>query len=92
MYNLFDPIAASLEIGRRGIFKYLEGHFYPEFNTANFINDKMYDESKECNSWKDMFELFKTSKVSYRRKLKTFSFSANFIGNNKSQCKILHFL
>jgi hypothetical protein len=76
---------------RRGINKYSKGWFYPEFNITDFINDKRYDKIKECNSWKDMFSLFVTSKWSYRRKLKDFNFVAYDIGNNKSKVSHLTF-
>jgi IS605 OrfB family transposase len=89
--NEYDPIAASMEIGRKGIFKYGEGGFYPELNITNFINDERYDEIKECLTWKDMYKLFTTSKWSYRRKLNDFNFTGFYLGNEKSRCKHLHF-
>ena len=91
MHNEYDPIAASMEIGRKGIFKYSGGGFYPELNVAKFINDERYDEIKECLTWKDMYTLFVTSKWSYRRKLNSFSFTGFYLGNEKSRCKHLHF-
>lgn len=91
MYEEYDPIAASLEIGRRGYHKYSKGGFYPEINFTNFINDERYDKIKDCLSWKDMYSLFVTSKWSYRRKRNDFRFSAYDIGNKKSGCQHLHF-
>ena len=91
MYDEFDPVAASLEIGRRGIHKYSKGGFYPELDLTKFINDKRYDKLKECLTWKDLNSLFVTSKWSYRRKLKQFSFVGYYIGNRKSKVKHLHF-
>ena len=91
MYDEFDPVAASLEIGRRGIHKYSTGGFYPELDLTKFINDKRYDKIKECLTWKDLNSLFVTSKWSYRRKLKQFSFVGYYIGNRKSKVKHLHF-
>lgn len=87
IHNEYDPIAASLEVVRRGINKYSKGGFYPEFNITNFINDKRYDEIRECKTWKDMYSLFITSKWSYRRRLNNF----NFIGRNISSIKSCSF-
>jgi IS605 OrfB family transposase len=90
-HNEYDPIAASIEIARRGINKYSKGGFYPEIDLTVFANDKMYDEIKECESWKDIFHLFVTSKKSYRRKLKNFSFVGYNIGSIKSKSKWMLF-
>jgi IS605 OrfB family transposase len=92
LHNEFDPIAASLEIGRRGINKYQKGNsFYPELNTTMFTNDSMYGEIRECGTWKDLKVLFDTAKRSYRRELDLFSFEAYNLGNHKSEVQHLHF-
>lgn len=91
MNNTYDPIASSIEIGRRGITKYSKGGFYPEIDITNYINDERYDAIKGCSSWKDMFSLFITSKWNYRRKLNEFNFTEYYIGNSKSAMKHLHF-
>ena len=90
-HNEYDPIAASLEIGRKGILKYSKGSFYPEFSSNSFINDQMYDEIRLCQTWKDLYGLFVTSKRSYRRKLEQFNFIGYDLGNEKSGVKHLHF-
>lgn len=92
MHNEFDPIAASIEIGRRGINKYSKGGFYPELDFTYFINDKRYDAIKGCPTWKDLFSIFVTSKWSYRRKLKQFNFSAHPLEHHKSGAQRLCFL
>ena len=64
LHNEYDPIAASIEVGRRGIKKFSKGGFFPEFNITNFINDKMYNKIKECKTWKELYSIFVTSKFS----------------------------
>jgi IS605 OrfB family transposase len=91
VYKEYDPVAASLEICRRGIYKYSKGGFYPEIDITNFINDERYDKIKECLTWKDMYSLFITSKWSYRRELIDFSFIGYHLGNEKSMCKHILF-
>ena len=91
-YNEYDPIAASMEIGRRGIHKYSKGGFYPELDITNFINDEMYDEIKGCLTWKDLKALFDTAKRSYRRELNEFSFVGYNLGSIKSGVNHVHFL
>ena len=89
--NEYDPIAASIEVCRRGIKKYSKGGFYPELDITSFINDKRYDEIKGCSTWKDMYTLFVTSKWSYRRKLNEFNFKGYNLGNEKSKVEVLRF-
>ena len=91
-YNEYDPIAASMEIGRRGIHKYSKGGFYPELDVTKFINDEMYDEIKGCLTWKDLRTLFVTAKRSYRRCLDDFKHVGYNLGNRKSGVKHVHFL
>ena len=91
LHNEYDPIAASLEVVRRGKYKRSKGSFYPELDITYFINDKMYDEIKGCTTWKDMWLLFTTAKRSYRRKLKEFSFTGYNISSKKSKVKHLTF-
>jgi IS605 OrfB family transposase len=92
IHKEYDPIAASLEVCRRGVNKYSKGGFYPELDITNFINDERYNEIKECLTWKDLYSFFITSKRSYRRKLNNFNFVEYYLGNKKSGMKHLHFL
>lgn len=93
-HNIYDPIAASIEVCRRGLYQYIKGSnsFYPEFNVTDFVNDEMYDKIKECHTWKDLYKLYTTSKRSYRRKLFENNFLANSVGNTKSLVLHLTFL
>ena len=103
LHNEYDPVASSIEIGRRGINKFTKGSsFYPEFETLNIINHfndlssidgmKMYEMIKECETWKDLKTVFSTSGWNYRRKLINFSFLDHHLnGSPKSLCRHLHF-
>ena len=84
-YNYFDPVNASLEIGRRGMFKYEKGAFFPkvteaDLNTMSRLIAKSRDvldktellrKLKSLSNWKDFFKLFSTDglNVKYRRSL-----------------------
>ena len=100
-YETFDPVAASIEIGRRGIIKYIRGaKVFPEFRMTNIVNGlgekiishkKIYDKIHGCKTWKELFGVFSTAKTSVRRKLKSFNFSVKYLQNYKSTVKILCF-
>jgi hypothetical protein len=102
LYNEYDPIAAAIEIGRRGIVKYIKNSsLYPEFDKTwiinglekrNKISKKMYDKLHDCETWNGLYGLCSTAKKSVRRKLSEFdNFSGSFLKNEKSKVKILVF-
>ena len=100
-YEAFDPIAASIEIGRRGMIKYTRGvKVIPELCMSNIINGlnrlplskKIYDDIHECKSWKELFKAFSTAKMSVRRKMNEFVFSEKYLQNYKSNTKTVTFL
>jgi hypothetical protein len=101
-YETFDPIAASIEIGRRGIIKYIRGaRIIPEFCMSNIANGlaekissakKIYDNIYECKTWKELYKAFSTAKMSVRRKMDDFIFSGTYLENEKSTVKKLCFL
>ncbi len=67
--KLFDPISASIEIGRRGITKYLKGGFYPtleriDLNTMCQLGLDVLNNT--VSNWVIAYRLFKTSKLRYR--------------------------
>jgi IS605 OrfB family transposase len=91
-YNFFDPISSAIEIGRRGITKYLKGGFYPSLGRSDF--DAMYQlgldvQNKTISTWVEAYKLFKTSGLRYRRELK--NFVENNLMSHKSSVRILHF-
>ena len=80
-----DPIAASLEIARRAIFKYIKGQFYPELiKTESLFNLWKESASWVYKSWKELFDIIKTSKVKYRRSLESFDSEVFRLKSSKS--------
>ena len=65
---------------------------------ANIINGlgeipkKIYDDVHGCKTWKELFGVYSTARMSVRRKLKQFDFSGKYLQNRKSTVKILSFL
>ena len=80
-----DPIAASLEIARRANFKYIKGQFYPELIKAESLFN-LWKESASWvySSWKELFDIIKTSKVKYRRSLESFDSEVFRLKSSKS--------
>lgn len=92
LHNEYDPIAASIEIGRRGLNKYSNVSIYPDFCIDSFTNDKRYSAIKLCKNWKDLRWLFVTSKWNYRRELKRFNFIEHNLESYKSGATHLSFI
>lgn len=87
-----DPIASSLEIARRAIFKYIKGKFYPEL----IKNESLLNQWKESvnwvyRSWKELFDIIKTSGLKYRRSLNSFEFKVFRLMSPKSMVKFYKF-
>lgn len=80
-----DPIAASLEIARRANSKYIKGQFYPELIKAESLFN-LWKESASWvyKSWKELFDIIKTSKVKYRRSLDLFKSEVFRLKSSKS--------
>ena len=83
--NTPDPIAASLEIARRAVFKYIKGKFYPELIKA----ESLFNQWKESaswiySSWKELFDIIKTAGVKYRRSFESFDFKVFRLNSSKS--------
>ncbi len=83
-HRLFDPVSAAIEIGRRGITKYLKGQFYPSLERTDF--DTMCQlgldvQDKTISTWVQAYKLFKTSGLRYRWGLN------NLSGSNLSSHK-----
>ena len=80
-----DPIAASLEIARRAMFKYIKGQFYPELiRTEDLFNRWKESASWVYSSWKELFDIVKTSGVKYRRSLDLFKSEVFRLKSSKS--------
>ncbi|MFA5067621.1 MAG: IS200/IS605 family accessory protein TnpB-related protein, partial [Candidatus Izemoplasmatales bacterium] len=69
--KIFDPVAASIEITRRGAFKYDKGHFYPKDNlstthTTELVAKKLHIDVEliKDKPWKEIHTILK--KFRYR--------------------------
>ena len=90
-YNYIDPVNAAIEIGRRGIFKYIKNNgFYPPINIdtimdtmskRNPLRDVLFLKDHN-NNWRDIFMEVKTSGLRYRATIEDVS-NDNFIVVNK---------
>ena len=83
-HKLFDCVSASIEIGRRGITKYLKGGFFPKLERTDL--DTMCQLgldvlSNTISSWKEAYLLFKSSGLRYRWENKP------SLGNNLASVK-----
>lgn len=86
-----DQIAASIEISRRGYFKYIKNKFYPSLIKVEDLYDQWKKTTDQMfthtySSWKELFEIFKNLKVKYRillsEKIPTRVFSLSNIKSN----------
>ena len=77
--NYPDPINASLEINRRGYFKYQKDKFYPKIPGIDYLNE-LWKQTLNMNfvSWKDLSDWLKKSKVKYRFSFNEKKFSDHF--------------
>ena len=83
--NAPDPIAASLEIARRAYFKYIKGKFYPELIDKTSLFNRWKESSNWVyKSWKELFDIAKTSGVKYRRSLDLFKSKVFRLNSSKS--------
>ena len=85
LHNAPDPIAASLEIARRAISKYIKGQFYPELIKAESLFN-LWKESASWvySSWRELFDIAKTAGVKYRRSLDLFKSEVFRLKSSKS--------
>ena len=99
--EIYDPIAASIEIGKRGIEQYIKGHkFLPDITSENItrmkilLEDQIKDKSKlesidySTMGWKDWYNLFRDEKIQWRNKEKPKENMGSF-KTYKSKIKIL---
>ena len=86
IYEYFDPVNAAIEIGRRGIFKYIKNSkIFPaltqtiidtmicRFDLSNAAGDVQF--FKDCDNWRQLYEGCKQTKLKYRRQLNNTKFS-----------------
>jgi hypothetical protein len=92
----FDPIAASIEIGRRGSLKYRKGSFYPkiylkDIDTLELItNKKLLNDVQDLNdlNWKLLYKNY--AKFRWRRSLDIQKYQKIRIGNKLSKTKLIY--
>lgn len=63
IYSEFDPISSSLEISRRGQFKFQEGKFYPQLS---LVKHQWKEMVTKCQTWKEFSDQIKTLDIRYR--------------------------
>ena len=87
-HQFIDPVNASIEIGRRGMFKYKKEKFFPEFNVDTIVNamsrlNKSRDVSylKDCTNWKEMYRNVQKSGLRYRAAMDDASHPSKVVGN-----------
>ena len=84
-----DPIAASLEIARRAMFKYIKGQFYPELiKVESLFNQWKESASWVYSSWRELFDIAKTAGVKYRRSLDLFKSEVFRLKSSKSMVNL----
>ena len=87
MYNYFDPVNASIEIGRRGIYKFVKGKFYPPIQLIK-------------NEWKDALINVKDSWVKLFKRMRDVKYRVLTMSNHsvfrfssiKSRIKLYNFI
>jgi len=68
-YEYFDPINASIEVGRRGYLfnkMFIKNSFYPEFKLKNQWNQWKKEIGLFFEGWKDFYKHLKTLEMKYR--------------------------
>ena len=92
----FDPIAASIEIGRRGSLKYRKGSFYPKIlikdidTLESIIGKSILNDAQDLNdlNWKLLYN--SSNKFRWRRSLSNFNYEKIRIGNKLSKTYLIY--
>jgi len=92
----FDPIAASIEIGRRGFNKYKKGSFYPKILIKDIdtlellIGKRLINDAQDLNdlNWKLLYKNY--AKFRWRRSLDIQKYQKIRIGNKLSKTKLIY--
>jgi hypothetical protein len=67
IYSNYDPIASSIELGRRGFYKYEKGKLYDSLTRINQEKlDYLLGENVVAEDWKDLY--FRVKDLPYRNK------------------------
>jgi len=97
IYNYVDCINAAIEIGRRGIFKFIKDTFYPcltktDFHAMSRLNtykSRDVEMLKDCYSWKEIHSTIISLGLRYRKSLNDLSLIGCTKKYTKSS-KLLH--
>jgi hypothetical protein len=88
MYDYTDCVNASIEIGRRGIFKYTKDKFYPKLEVGTIMNamsklNELRDVSiiKDYGTWVKVYREVHKSGLRYRATLDDTSYFPNVVNN-----------
>jgi IS605 OrfB family transposase len=98
-YSYFDPLAASLELARRGMTKYEKNN--KQFGSVDSINlekvksyllgENVQYGIEDMSSIPKLFKLFIGNKLKYRNELDSGSFLENHLISDKSKVKCYNF-
>ena len=103
-HRYFDPINASIEIGRRGLYKYEQNKLFPSITETNVDtmsrllqqDAAILRDVQRLKNWKDWFNIFKKTGNRYRYSLdecaKHTSYKEFSMNNIKSCIKIYNFI
>ncbi|MEI6243028.1 MAG: hypothetical protein WCP39_06460, partial [Chlamydiota bacterium] len=96
----YDPVNAAIEIGRRGLYKYEKGSFYPSISRSDidtmchaFGLDVRYKTIiLEDLSWKQLYNEFSKSELRYRHGLDFVTHEDKNLQSHKSKIKVQSFV
>jgi hypothetical protein len=87
-HRYVDPINSSIEICRRGMFKYNKGKFYPEFRIGTIMDtmsrlNKPRDVSfiKDSNNWVEAYRKIRESGLRYRATIDDSEYGYQVVNN-----------
>ena len=67
-YKYYDPCNASIEIGRRGLYKYDKGGFYPPVSEEDICTlDAKFGDVVKCSTNDDWIDIYKSLKNSFKK-------------------------
>ena len=99
LYDKFDPINAAIEIGRRGMIKFIKGNkLYPELTDTilDTVVERFKFKSfpdvqviKDCKSWIKLYEVMKKAGIRYRWQLKDINYSCSSKFNKKCNWNLI---
>ena len=93
LYKEPDMIAASLEIARRGYYKFQKGKFYPNLIKVEDLGNRWKEALNwTYNNWVELFKKVKTAKLKYRNSLEDFSFKVFRLNSSKSCITLYSFI